>query len=187
MTPRLTSSALALVVAACGGNVAQENSNDSQPGTASSGGAPTGSTTVPSSGDNSGLRGGLVELTPDIWAELNNGACAGSNADINPRQGIPGDASIATQGVSCVYPLASPGGKVPDPSRVNLVYSHGDPPSIWYIIGESDGNCANGDGWYMSADGFQFVLCAKTCVTVQQDPSSMIDVRVGCGGPIIVN
>ncbi len=189
MTPlKLPRSAFAIIVAACGGNVAVENSNADQLGTPSNGGAPNGSTTAPVDLCYLGMQGGLVELTPDMWAQLNDPACTGSTTDISPWQEIPDDASIPMQGVFCGYPLTVPGGQVPDPNRTNLVYAHGDPPSIRYLIRPSDGNCTNGDGWYVSADGFQFVLCAKTCATVQQDPTAAIELHLSCGcGPIILN
>ena len=182
---KLPYSALAMIFAACGGNVALENSNGGQSRSTSTGGAANESTTAPAAGGSLGLQGGLVELTPDQWAMLNDPACAGWSADMNPRQGLVDDASTPMQAVICAFPIPSPYGLPLDPARINLVYAHGNPPSIRYIIEQSDSNCTDGDGWYVNTD-IHLVLCAKTCATVQQDPSATLEVHGGCdAGPII--
>ena len=175
---RFRYSALALTVAACGANVEQDGSNSGPSKTGATGGVTSVEPTTSTGGSNSGLQGGMAVLTPDQWAQLNDSACFGWTP--LEREGVSTD-------IPCAFAIPpTPAGVTIDPMRTNLIYSHGQPPSIRYLVGMSDGDCAAGDGWFLDPTN-QIVLCPKTCAIVQQDPTESIDVRAGCGGPIIID
>lgn len=183
---RLAYSSLVLTMAACGGNVALDpagagGQNNTTMGGAASGGSTASGTDV--SVDDS-LTGGISILTPDMWAQINDEACAGLYFDWPIS---PDDASASASVLSCIYPppqLAS--GQILDPNKLNIVFSQSSQPIVRYLIGLTEPNCPQGDGWYLNSDD-QIVLCAKTCDMVMQDPSGTIDFRMGCGGPAILN
>ncbi len=184
--PRLGYSSLVLTMAACGGNVATEPANAGGQSNTTMGGAASGGSTASGTDvnvDNS-LTGGISILTPDMWEQINNAACAGSYSD---WPFSPEDASASASVLSCIYlPPQLSTGQILDPNKVYIVFSQSNQPIVRYLIGLTEPNCPQGDGWYLNSDD-QIVLCAKTCEMVMQDPSGMIDFRARCGGGPIIN
>jgi hypothetical protein len=54
----------------------------------------------------------------------------------------------------------------------------------------ASGNCPEGNGWYFNPNDPNLraiQLCATTCNMVRQDPSAVVEILAGCGGPIIIS
>ncbi len=92
--------------------------------------------------------------------------------------------------VSCELLIPpAPSGQMYNPNKVTIAIEHtganGESVNPC-LIGESNSDCQQGDGWYWASDNETINLCPKTCATVQQDPTTSIELLAGCrtAGPI---
>ncbi len=95
----------------------------------------------------------------------------------------------ATTGLfSCSFQIPPPtSGAIPDLTKIYVVYNQdvvNGVPTAQFLVGQSNPDCPQGDGWYVDESMGAIDLCAKTCATIQQDPNGGIDIRQGCAGPI---
>ncbi len=84
----------------------------------------------------------------------------------------------------CSFQIPPPtNGEIPDPTKINVVYNQNvvnGVPTAQFLIGQSNPDCSQGDGWYVDEATGAIDLCAKTCATIRQDPNASIDLRQGC-------
>jgi hypothetical protein len=85
--------------------------------------------------------------------------------------------SISGLALSCAYDIPpSPGGRVLDPSRVNVLFTPLDGEQETIARGAS-GSCST--GWQYSADQRQILLCGDTCERVRELNGSL-SLEFGC-------
>lgn len=91
-----------------------------------------------------------------------------------------GLAQISGQISTCEYAVPpAPPGKDLDPSRVNVLYTHGDGKQS-SIPQDATGMCASGWQYDNAANPTKITLCGTDCDSVKGDMGAKIDVIFGC-------
>lgn len=91
--------------------------------------------------------------------------------------------SIRSRAVRCDYrvPTVPDGGRV-DPAKVNVRAHQGDGEAVLQIVQVADeAACSeNGGGWYYKDGNTVIVLCKETCAPLRAEPSSSVEILLGC-------
>ena len=84
----------------------------------------------------------------------------------------------------CSFTIPPPtNGMIPDPTKISVVYNQNvvdGVPTAQFLIGQSNPDCSQGDGWYLDEATGAIDLCTKTCATIRQDPKADVELRQGC-------
>jgi hypothetical protein len=93
--------------------------------------------------------------------------------------------TIQQLSVGCQYNVPQPAGGIPDPNKVDVLYSPGGQPPAQKISKVNDATaCGANGGWYYdnNANPKVIYLCPTTCNVVQADTAAKVDINLGCLG-----
>ncbi len=170
----------AMLSVACGINVDAKNSGTTNSTISRDGGATSdagcvdgGATSDAGCVNQAQYTGGLTLIIPSNPPIIEHD-CFGYEASfIMPPDSGLGDCSILSPSNAGLPALN-------DSMTIYVVYQtnmQSNPPGDEYLVGQSQPDCLQGDGWYLTSNG-NITLCPKTCVTVQQNPNAVINVIV---------
>lgn len=188
---KLSPLGIAILSVACGANVDDGNSTTDNGGAIgsmmSAGGSQNGGTATAAAGSTqvnvvtpsgtggttgSNYTGGLTPITYDPAIPLLN--LVVPNAQI-----FCGWEIGASSQSSCAFSVRVRIGGYDNSVSIQVIYSVATSTSDSFLVGQSQPDCSQGDGWYFDTDG-NITLCPQTCTSVQQDPTFVISIVVGC-------